>query len=117
MQETLKTAAYLRSGPAPVATVSLTVRIATLTAGCWDSLTAVSVGELLKSTKSFFTAELSKSEIIIAETVVPAGSNIPATGSSNNAFADFILKRRLLICWPVLSATKLIYIDEITMIA
>jgi hypothetical protein len=45
------------------------------------------------------------SEISIASIDAPAANICPDDGTSSKAFADFILRRRLLACCPVLSAT------------
>lgn len=110
---------YLLSGPAPNETVSLTVRIATLTsvfceAGTWDKSVETLFAEGNKWDGNGFEAvgSLSKGELVISEISiacidVPASNICPTNGTSSKAFADFILRRRLLACWPVLSATYL----------
>lgn len=45
----------------------------------------------------------------MADTEVPADITLPVAGNSNKALADLIFKSRLLLWWPVLSATKLKY--------
>lgn len=57
-----------------------------------------------------------KSEMIDATTKLPAGIRLPDAGSSKKAFADFILRSRLLIWWPVLSATNLEVISKENMV-
>lgn len=109
---------YLLSGPAPDDTVSLTVRIATLTFVSGDALLVCLDSALLwiqRSVNPLLRWKLLISEISMACKEVPAGSISPVAGTSNKAFADLILKRRLLICTPVLSAMnlkeKLIYVQ------
>lgn len=95
---------YLRSGPNPDATVSLTVRMATLNSEpsdlpvptllsllCCVTRAGTDDGILLVPVKPII------SEMIIASKEVPAGIKLPEGGSSNKAFADFIFKSRLLI--------------------
>ena len=107
------TDSHLLSGPSPDATVSLTVRIATLYSEAsdltftWLGLVSGDIASEVNDGKLVVSAKPIISEIIIATTEVPAGIRFPVGGSSNKAFADFILKSRLLIWWPVLSAMNL----------
>lgn len=104
MKERQQEVAYLRSGPAPAATVSLTVRTATLYIASGDS-SAIGSGNVLSfvgevgpdDSELLQIAALLKSEIMMAETDIPAESTPPAAGNSKKAFADFILRSRLLI--------------------
>jgi hypothetical protein len=84
--------------------VSLTVKIATLNSPFKVSPAIVSLQvflcaeEAASDDKPISPLEvLVKSEIMMAETEVPAGITLPVAGNSNKALADFILKSRLLI--------------------
>jgi hypothetical protein len=98
--------------------VSLRVRIATLTsASCGDAIWDISVKILsAKDPKrdgcgfegaGSLSKEVIMSEISMAWIDVPAANICPVEGTSSIALTDFILRRRLLAWWPVLSATKL----------
>lgn len=95
---------YLRSGPAPDATVSLTVRIATLyveyaglSAPTFIDMVLCVTLSRFDGNKLFPGANPLISDINIADTRVPQGISFPDGGNSNNAFADFILRSRLLL--------------------
>lgn len=95
---------YLLSGPPPDATVSLTVRIATLNSESKVSSTVISCfvfvckGEVESEIKVLLIISvLFNSENMMADTEVPAAITPHLAGNSNKALAPFILRRRLLI--------------------